>query len=114
MMKRLVVALVVVMSATLVGCGSKTPVYVDNTYEGTGEGYNGDIEVSVEVKDGKIAEVSILSHEESPSISDKAIEDIPKSIEEKNSTEVDVVTGATGTSNGIKEAVTKALEGAKE
>lgn len=110
----LALALVGVMSMSLVGCGSKAPAYVDGTYEGTGKGEIGDIAVSVEVKDGKIADVQVVEHEETEGISDPAIADVPNSIVEKNSTEVDGVAGATGTSNGIKEAVSKALEGATE
>ena len=101
------------MTVTLVGCGEKTPGYKDGTYKGTGKGMNGDIEVSVEVKDGKISAVEVLSHEETEGIYEPAIEQVTTSIEEKNSTEVDIVAGATNTSNGIIEAVNVALEGAK-
>jgi len=109
----LAVALVLAMMLTLVGCGEKAPVYNDSTYEGTGQGNNGDITVSVEVKDGKIADVEVVSHEETEGICEPAIEQVPESIVEKNSTEVDTVSGATNTSNGIIEAVNAALEGAK-
>lgn len=109
----LAIVLVLAMTITLVGCGEKAPAYKDGTYEGTGKGMNGDIAVSVEVKDGKISAVNVLSHNESEGISDPAIEEVPASIVEKNSTEVESVSGATNTSNGIKEAVNNALEGAK-
>lgn len=109
----LAMVLVIAMTITLVGCGEKAPAYNDGTYEGTGKGMNGDVTVSVEVKDGKISAVNVLSHEESEGISDPAIEQVPASIVEKNSTEVDTVSGATNTSKGIIEAVNKALEGAK-
>ncbi|MGJ0846963.1 FMN-binding protein [Tissierella praeacuta] len=112
-MSLLSIILVLVMTVTLVGCGEKTPGYKDGTYKGTGKGMNGDIEVSVEVKDGKISAVEVLSHEETEGICEPAIEQVTTSIEEKNSTEVDIVAGATNTSNGIIEAVNVALEGAK-
>lgn len=104
--------LVATMSMVLVGCGGKSS-FKDGTYPGTGKGNNGDIGVSVEVKDGKISSVDVLSHEETEAIADPAIKQITESIVEKNSTKVDIVSGATNTSNGIIEAVNKALEGAK-
>lgn len=110
----LVVSSLAIMSMAVVGCGSKAPVYVDGTYEGTGKGAMSDITVSVEVKDGKIAVVNVLEHGETEGISDEAMVEIPKSIVEKNSTEVDAISEATGTSDGIKEAVAKALEGKTE
>lgn len=106
----LILMLVATMSMVLVGCG---PSFKDGAYTGTGKGMNGDIEVSVDVKDGKISKVVVTSHKESKVISDAAIEQIPASIVEKNSTKVDVVSNATNTSNGIIRAVNKALEGAK-
>ena len=112
--KLLVLSALAMMSMAVVGCGSKATVYVDGNYEGTGKGMIGDITVSVGVKDGKIASVEVLEQEETPEIAEDALVEVPKSIVEKNSTEVDVVTGATGTSNGIIEAVSKALEGKTE
>lgn len=116
MMKKfmLVVSSLVVMSLALVGCGSKAPAYVDGTYEGVGAGLNGEISVEVVVTEGKISAVNVLEHEETEGISDEALVEVPKTIVEKNSTEVDGVAGATYTSDGIKEAVTNALEGKTE
>ena len=112
--KLLVLSALAIMSMTVVGCGSKAPVYVDGNYEGTGQGLYSEITVSVGVKDGKIASVEILDQEETPEVAGEALVEIPKRIVEKNSAEVDVVTGATGTSDGIMEAVSKALEGKTE
>ncbi|MFA5576877.1 MAG: FMN-binding protein [Tissierellaceae bacterium] len=113
----LIFVLVIAMTLTLAGCGGEkapeAPTYTDGVYEGTGEGKNGEITVSVEVKDGKIASVDILSHDETDGISDPAREQVPASIVEKNSTEVDTVSGATLTSEGIIEAVNEALEKAQ-
>ncbi len=81
----------------------------DGTFEGTGKGNNGDIKVSVTVKEGKITEVKVLEHKETVGICEKAIENLPAAIIEKQSAEVDAIATATMTSNGIKEAVTNAL-----
>ena len=57
-----------------------------------------------------ITEVKVLEHNETPGISDAALNDIPKAIVEHNSIKVDVVIGATNTSNGIIDAVKQAIE----
>ncbi|KPU45324.1 urocanate reductase precursor [Oxobacter pfennigii] len=101
------------VTALLAGCGgSKSPAYKDGTYEGEGDGKE-TIKVSVEVSGGKIAKIDVTEHEETEGIADAALEQIPAAIVEKNSTEVETVSGATMTSNGIIEAVNKALENAK-
>lgn len=78
-------------------------------YEGVGQGNNGDIKVAVTVEDGAIIAVEVLSHSETAGISDPAITAVPAAIVEANSTDVDTVSGATNTSEGIIEAVADAL-----
>ncbi|MDX9917238.1 MAG: FMN-binding protein [Gudongella sp.] len=116
MKKVFAISLVLVLLAiALTGCGgdkAETSGLKDGTYEAAGEGMHA-LKVSVEVKDGKIAAVNVIEHEETDGISDPALAEIPAAIVEKNSTNVDIVSGATLTSNGIIEAVNAALEGAK-
>ncbi|SES65629.1 FMN-binding protein [Anaerobranca gottschalkii] len=81
----------------------------DGTYKGAGRGFGGDIEVEVTIKDGKLVDIKILSHNETPGISDPAFEKTPKNIIEQQTLEVDTVSGATATCNGIKAAVRNAL-----
>ena len=83
--------------------------FVDGVYEGVGEGFGGDIKVEVEVKDGKLVRVDILEHGETDGISDPAIEGVPAAMVEKQTVGVDTVSGATYSSEGIKEAVANAL-----
>lgn len=111
-MKKLIsLALILVLVATtLVGCGGAK--YTDGTWQGEGQGM-APLKVEVEVKEGKIANVTVLEHAETEGISEPALEQIPALIVEKNSTDVDAVAGATVTSNAIKDAVNKALENAK-
>lgn len=91
---------------------AETVKYKDGNYEGVGTGMH-EIKVSVEVKDSKIAKVTITKHEETANIAKPAIEQIPALIVEKNTPEVDVVSGATLASEGIINAVKNALEAAK-
>ncbi|MFT9494880.1 FMN-binding protein [Anaerosolibacter sp.] len=86
--------------------------YKDGVYEGEGEGMH-TIKVSVEVAGGKIAKVEIIEHEETEGIAEPALEQIPAAIVEKNTPDVEVVSGATIASDGIIEAVKNALEAAK-
>lgn len=87
-------------------------VYKDGTYEGVGEGMH-TIKVAVEVAGGKIAKVEITEHDESKGVAEPALEQIPATIVEKNSPDVEVVAGATMASEGIINAVKNALEAAK-
>lgn len=81
----------------------------DGSYTGTGEGAFGPIEVEVTVEGGEITQVIILDHNETNGISDPAIEEIPAAITENNSTAIDIVSGATASSEGIIAAVNNAL-----
>lgn len=83
----------------------------DGVYSGSADGYNGAINVEVTVESGEITDVRVLSHNDSPGISDPAIEEIPAAIVAGNTTEVEVVSGATFTSQGLMAAVNNALAG---
>ena len=96
--------------------GSKDPApnapdsqWADGTYTSSANGMNGAVKVSVTVEGGKITKVDVVDHQETAGISDPALEQIPAAIVEAQSTEVDTVTGATISSDGIKEAVANAL-----
>lgn len=86
----------------------------DGTYTGTGKGMHSNIAVTVTVEGGAITSVTVDSHDETPGVSDPAIEQIPAAIVAAGSTDVDAVAGATLTSNGIIEAVNNALNGVTE
>ena len=86
----------------------------DGTYEAEGKGIGGKVPVTVEVKDGKIASVTVGDNSETQGIGSKAIEQLPELIVEANGTEgVDGVSGATITSKAIFTAVDAALEEAQ-
>lgn len=93
----------------VIGFSSCSKKYADGTYTGSAKGRNGDIAVSVTVSGSKIASVVVTKHEETPGISDAAITDIPAAIVKAQSTKVDAVSGATITSDAIKNAVDNAL-----
>ena len=82
----------------------------DGTYEVESAGNAPGMKISVTFEGGKIAGVAVVSHNETPGICDAAIERIPAAIVENNSVNVDAVTGATNTSNGIINGVIAAIE----
>ncbi|MCK8817359.1 DUF4198 domain-containing protein [Natroniella sulfidigena] len=86
----------------------------DGTYTGIGAGRGGNIELEVTVSDGVITAIEILEHNETTEISDPAFEEIPTAIKEAQSTDVELVSGATSTSQGIIEATEVALEEQEE
>lgn len=112
-MKKLVkLFLTLVVASTLVACGSKkveTATYKDGTYTASADGMNGAVEVEVVIADGKIEAVTVVSESETEGIKEAAIDALPTEIVEKQSADVDTVSGATMTSKAIIEAVKVAL-----
>lgn len=87
----------------------------DGQYEASSEGYGGLLTVRITVKNGKLTDIKILSHNETEEYFKKASA-IIKEILRTGKVDVDSVTGATISSNAIKDAVLKALQkaGSKE
>ena len=82
--------------------------YKDGTYYGTGKGFAGTIKVKVNIAGGKIASISIVSTKDGDSYV-KSASSLLDTIVEKQSTNVDTVSGATFSSHGIIAAVRSAL-----
>lgn len=91
---------------------SSDTAYKDGTYEGSATGYSGKTTVSVTVSGGKISEINIVNTGDDEEYMIDAKDVIPQIIE-KQSLEVDAVSGATHSSKGIINAVGNALENAK-
>lgn len=107
-MKKHISLILVLISLTvvLVGCGGET--YEDGEHTGQAEGFN-QIEVLVTVEEGEISSVEITEEDETDEYAAEALEKLPDLIAEKNSTDVDAISGATVTSQGIINAVNNAL-----
>lgn len=82
----------------------------EQTLNGTAKGYGGDVNVTVKVKGNDITSVEVIGEKETQGVGSNAIDQLPDKIEDADSTDVDAVSGATVTSNAIKEAVNKALD----
>jgi uncharacterized protein with FMN-binding domain len=103
----------IVIIVLTVGCAEKVPIYVPGTYINETEGYYSTLRVSVTVDQNHITHIEILSHEEPELLADVVFEELPKSIMKKNNTDVDVISGATYTSEALIDAVKMALEQAR-
>lgn len=84
--------------------------YADGTYEGEGEGFGGPIQVETVIADGAITDIRIVSAKQEDSAYLDMAEKIIDEIIEKQTAEVDTISGATYSSTGIKNAVIQALE----
>lgn len=115
--RSLIFILIIGMVLSLAACQNEPEeqeedkgLFKAGTYVGEGKGLNGPIKVEVTVTDNEITEVKVLEHKETPGVSDLAMENVPASIVEGQGLGIDIVAGATWSSNGIIEAATKALE----
>ena len=100
-------------SAPSVSKVSESGTWKDGTYTGSGKGFGGTFSVKVTVKDGKISAIDVTSASgETASYFSKAKGIIPKMISGQT-TNVDVASGATYSSNGIITAVRNALSKAE-
>jgi uncharacterized protein with FMN-binding domain len=121
--KRIIsILLVLVMLFSVAGCqpqetAQEPPaetgadaLFTPGTYTGKGAGINGEIQVEVTVTESEITDIKVVSHNETPGVSDLALSDIPANIVKHQSLGVDAIAGATESSKGILEAVANALE----
>lgn len=83
--------------------------FQNGIYTGTGEGYRGKVTVTVKVADGKITELVLDDYADDKSYMERAENRIFQEMISRQNTDVDAVSGATYSSNGLIEAVNKAL-----
>ena len=82
----------------------------DGEYTAEVDGQEGPMTVKTTIEGGKIANVEIVSSNETQSIAAPAMESVPAAIVAGNTCDVDTVAGATLTSNRIMDAVALCLE----
>lgn len=88
--------------------------YADGTYNGEAQGYGGTVSVAVTIQDGTITDVAIISAKQEDAAYFDAAKGVIDEILEAQTTEVDTVSGATFSSNGILHAVADALGKAEQ
>lgn len=88
---------------------SSDGTYQDGTYEGSGTGLRGTTGVSVVVSGGKITSISITSYQDDDQYFNRAKNTIISEVISAQGIDVNTVSGATFSSNGILEAIADAL-----
>ena len=107
-------ALAAVMAFGLTACGGKASSTaasggVSGEFTGTAQGMGGDVTVTVTLTDGAITDCVITGDGETEGIGSVVIENAPEEIVSGNKGAIDVVAGATITSNAVNEALAAAL-----
>ena len=81
-------------------------------FTASAKGFGGDVSVTIEVTDGTITAVSAEGAGETAGIGSRAIEELPAKIVEAGTWDVESLTGATFTSEAVKNAAKAAMEAA--
>ena len=90
--------------------GQSPNSYTDGTYEGEGTGFGGPIDVNVTIENGQMKDVEIISAENEDGTYLETAKGVISKILDAQTPEVDVMSGATFSSTGIKDAVADALQ----
>lgn len=121
--KKVTAALLLLLSISFAACGTKEPaapetpetpstigegLFTPGTYEGTAKGYHGDITLTVTVDENNILEIK-SEHTETEGLGDKAVNTLTDAALEKASLSMDLVSGATYSSQGFLAALEAAL-----
>ena len=72
-------------------------------------GFGGAVSVTITIDDGDITDAEIIGDSETPTVGGAALEILVEQLIEADSADIDGVTGATMTSNGVREAAAAAL-----
>lgn len=96
---------------------SKVPIvqnkYKDGKFSGSAYGYDGNIYVTITIKDDKITNIEATSDESDLWYFESCVQNVTSQIIASQSTSVDATSGATYSSEGIMAAVGQALNSAK-
>ncbi|MBQ3587669.1 MAG: flavocytochrome c [Oscillospiraceae bacterium] len=84
--------------------------FKDGTYTAAAKGMNGDVTVEATVEEGEIVSITLTDHAETEGIYETAVDGVIPQIIKGQTTEVDVVAGATLTSNAIIAAVSDIMD----
>lgn len=84
--------------------------YTDGTYQGSAQGYGGTVTVEITIENGNLVNIEVVSADgEDAAYYNMAIDVLDSIIEKQSADDIDVVSGATYSSNGIIGAAKEAL-----
>lgn len=89
-------------------------IYNNGSYTASADGYDGEVTVTITIENDVITQITGYSNETDTWYYDKASEQIIPAILNSQSTDVDVYSGATYSSNAIIKAVSRALKAARK
>lgn len=106
------ILLMFVLLLSIAGCNANKggQTYKPGTYTSTAKGKNGDVKVEVTLTQSEIKSVKVLEQNETQGVATPALENIANEIVKNQTLKVDVVSGATMTSNAILEAVADCIK----
>lgn|SRR5690625_654081 len=105
-----IVLLLMVVFSTGCAQSESEAMFEPGTYEGEAEGFGGPITAHVTVTENEITDIETEIPDETPSIGGGAAEEITSDVLESQNLDVEVVSGATSSSEGLIAAITAALE----
>ena len=91
-----------------------TVPYKEGIYYGTAEGYSGDVSVAVVIQEHTIKAILITEHSDDEAFFNRAMEVAKKVIKTQKTDDVDAVSGATYSSEGLLNAIKNALKQAEK
>lgn len=106
-LKHLMCALAV---TSLACCIPASAEEVSGTFTGVGQGFEGEVSVTLTLENGALTGAEIVGDKETPTVGGEAIKFIQEKMVENQTVNVDGVSGATYTSTGVAEAVEAALQ----
>lgn len=91
----------------------KESLFEEGSYIGTGVGYTSEIVIKVTTDNKRILDIEVISQDENPEIANIVYPLLISSSKINNGKNIDVITGATLTSQGFIDALNEALMKAK-
>lgn len=110
MKKNFILFIVIILTLLIQSCSHKEEMYRAGKYQGVGQGHHGPIRISIITDAYNIKEINIIEEYEMPELARIVYDKIPTQVIKKNSTDVDVVAGASYTSRGLIEAIKDGLD----
>lgn len=87
--------------------------FVPGTYTGEGQGYGGTVTVTLTTDSSSITDVKVTGDKETPNVGGLYLETLANQVKMAQSAEIDGVSGATLTSDGVREAAAAAIAAAR-
>ncbi len=92
--------------------GEEAGTYVPGTYTGEADGFGGKVSVTITVDEESITDVTAVGDDETEDVGGAALEELAAQILEAQSADIDGVSGASFTSDGIRAAAQAAIDAA--